>query len=57
MSKGEKEKERGKPINRLLTLENKLMVTRERWVGGWAMSIKECICDEHQVMNGSVESL
>ena len=26
--------EKGKPRNRLLTIENKLMVTRGRWVGG-----------------------
>ena len=48
------------PRNRLLTVENKLVVTRGE-VGGrmkWVMEIKECTCcDEHQVMCGIAESL
>ena len=50
----------GKPRNRLLTIENTLMVTRgevgERWVK-WMMGIKEGTCDEHWVLYVSVESL
>ena len=65
MSKGEKEKERDKPRNRLLTIENKLMVTRRARRGGGSrdggrqvMGIKEDTCgDGHRVMYGSVESL
>ena len=56
MSKEEERKERGKTRNRLLTIENKLMVTRGE-VGGWGMGIKEGTCDEHQVLCGIVESL
>jgi len=57
----EKERERGKPRNRFLTIENKLMVTRGE-VGGRmgeiVMGIKECTChDEHLVMYRIVESL
>ena len=36
MSTGKK-RETGKLRNRLLTRENKLMVTREEWVGGWVI--------------------
>ena len=43
-----------KPRNRLLTTENKLMVTRGEVGGGWArwvMGIKEGVCcDEHWVL-------
>ena len=63
MNKVRKESEGGKPRNRSLTLENKLMVTREEVGGGWVkqvMGIKDSIChDEHwvTVMYGIVESL
>ena len=58
MNIGGKE-ERGKPRNRLLTIENKLMITRGE-VGGrmgkQVMGIKECTCcDEHQVLYVHVE--
>ena len=43
----------GKPRNSLLTIENKLKVTR----GEVCTGIKECTRDEHQVFYGSVESL
>ena len=33
------------------TIENKLMVTSEEVGGGWVMGIKECTCDEHQVLS------
>ena len=33
-TKGKREKKRGKP-RRFLTIENKLMVTREEMGGGW----------------------
>ena len=60
-SKGEKTKERGKPRNRLLTIEIKLMVTRGevgRGMVKYVMGLKECTCcDEHQVLYISVESL
>jgi len=52
------EKKRGKPRNRLLTIENKLMVTGGKWVGGWvkqAMGIKEDTYDEHRVSHASDE--
>ena len=51
----EKKKE-DKPKNRLLTIENKLMVTRGE-VGGGMGEIGEGDHDEHWVMYGSVESL
>jgi len=57
MSKGTK-RERGKPINRLLTIENKLMVTRREVGRGWVklvMEINKCTCDEQQVFHVSVE--
>ena len=61
ISKGEKqERKRNKPRNRLVTTENKLMVTRGEWLGGWVkqvMGIKEGTCDEHWVMYGSDASL
>ena len=53
---------RGKPRNRFLTIENKLMVIRGEVVGGlmieWRIEIKEHTCgDEHRVLYVSVESL
>ena len=33
-AKGGKEREKGKPRNRILTMENKLMVSRGRGLGG-----------------------
>ena len=47
-------RDRGKPINRFLTMENKLMVTRrnmgEEWWVRQVMRIKKYICcDEHKV--------
>ena len=56
----EKERERGKARNRLLTIENKLMVTKGEGGGGMGkevIGIKECICDGHWVLYGSVESI
>ena len=54
-------KKRGKPRNKLLTIENKLMVSRREVNGGWAkwvMGIKEgACCDEYRVLGLSVESL
>ena len=44
----ETERDRGNPRNRLLTIENKLMVNRGEVGGGWVkqvMRIKECTCD------------
>ena len=59
ISKGEKqERKRNKPRNRLVTTENKLMVTRREWLGGWVkkvMRIKEGTCDEHILLYGSGE--
>ena len=46
-------KKRDKPRRRLLTIKNKLMVTREEGVTGWVkwvMGIKECTCDKHWVV-------
>ena len=58
MSKGKKE--RDKPRNRLLTVENEWMVTRGE-VGRaqvkQVMGIKEDTCDEHWVLDIIVESL
>ena len=55
--KGKKEANQETP----LTVENKLMVTRGRWVWGWGkqvMGIKGDTCrDDHRVMYGIVESL
>ena len=48
---------RGKPRNRLSTIENKLMVTIGEVGGTQVMRIKDCICHEHQVLYISVESL
>ena len=53
-------RERGKPRNTLLTIENKLTVVggevgRER--AKWVMSIKEGTCDEHWVLYVSDESV
>ena len=52
---------RDKPRNRLLTIDNKLMVTTKEVGGGWVkqvMEINESTChDEHWVMYGIVESL
>ena len=61
MSKGKKEREREKPRNRLLTKENKLIVTRGEvgrgWVE-WVVEIKEgTCCDEHWVLYTSDQSL
>ena len=58
--KKQRERERGrdKPKSRLLTIENKLMVTSR--MGGWVkqvMGIKKCTCNEQWVLYGSVESL
>ena len=53
-------KEGGKPRNRLLITENKLMVTRWEVWGEWGeqgIGIQEGTCDEHWVMYGSAESL
>ena len=56
-----KREKRDKSGNRLLTIENKLMVTRGEVGGGWVklvMGMKECTCcDEHRVLSGSAESL
>ena len=50
-----------KPRNRLLTLQNTLMVTRWEMGGGGVkqvMGMRECICDdEHWTMYRNVESL
>ena len=59
MSKGGKKRERRRSQETDSTIENKLMVTREG-LQGWVkqmMKIKECTCEEHEVMYGSVESL
>ena len=57
----EYERERDKPRNRLVTMENTLMVTRGEVLGGWGkqvMGMKEgTCCDEHGVMYGSAASL
>ena len=48
--KGERERLRGKPRNRLLAMENKLIVTRREVSGRivkWMMRNKECTYDEH----------
>ena len=45
MNKEKRERERDKPRNSLLTIENKLMVTRGEVGGVWeiqVMGIKEC---------------
>ena len=55
-----KKRERDKPRNRLLIMENKLKVAGWEVGRGWAiwvMGIKECTCDEDRVTYGSVESL
>ena len=52
---------KGKPRNRLLTIENKLVVTRGegsgRWVKWWGVGIKEGTCDEHWVLCINVKLL
>ena len=52
-----KERERGKPRNRLLTIENKLMVT-SREVGGGGVKqvtgIKVCVWSKHEALYRSV---
>ena len=56
----EKKREKGKPRNRLLTIDNTLVVTRGKTVWGWVkqvMGIKDGPGDEHWVVCGSVESL
>jgi len=35
----EKERERAKPRNRILTIENKLMVHGGLWAGGWEKQV------------------
>lgn len=52
MRKGRK-REKNKPKNRLLTRENKLMVSRGELDGGWVKSVmgnKEYTYGEHWVM-------
>lgn len=39
MQKGKKKKKSDKPRNRLLNIENKLMITRGKVSGGWVMQI------------------
>ena len=51
---------RGKPSNRLLTIEDKLRVAGGEAGGGWVkwvIGIKQCTCDEHWVMYGIFEPL
>ena len=51
-------KERGKPRNRLLTIENKLMVTGGEVGGGqvkWVVGVKEDTYDEHWMLYVSEE--
>ena len=51
---------RGKPRNRLLTIKNKLRAIEGKWMGMCVkkvVRIKECTCDEHQMLHGNVESL
>ena len=61
-NKWAKGKKIAKSRNRLLTIENKLMVTsgvvggRDGWNRCWGLRSAIC-CDEHQVMHESVESL
>ena len=53
--------ERGYQTIRDSTKENKLTVDGGSWWGGgwakWVMGIKECTCNEHQVLHESDESL
>ena len=51
---------RGKPRSRLLTMENKLMVTEGDMGRGWVkqvMDVKAGTCDQHWVLYASDESL